>query len=55
MDTSKADDEKKFNDTLKRMLQTAPKQHDTGKVDKSPKEKAKARPAKASPSSSSKQ
>ncbi|MBB6407751.1 hypothetical protein [Mesorhizobium sangaii] len=40
-------DEKRFNETLKRMLKTPPKAHDSDKVAKSPTEKKKAKPEPA--------
>jgi hypothetical protein len=39
------DDEQLFNETLKRMLKTPPKAHDSDKVTKSPAEKKKPKPA----------
>jgi hypothetical protein len=48
-------DEALFNETLKRMLHTPPKAHDSDKAGKSQDKKERAKPAKASPSSSSKQ
>lgn len=48
------DENQRFNETLKRMLRTPPKAHDSDKAEKSQDKKEKAKPAKVSPSSSSK-
>jgi hypothetical protein len=48
------DDEKRFNETLKRMLGKPPLPHDSGKTKESQAQKKKAKPSKASPSSFSK-
>ncbi|CAH2409365.1 hypothetical protein [Mesorhizobium escarrei] len=55
-DTHEKADEKAFNETLKRMLKTPPKAHDSDKAEMSQDKKERAKPAKASlsPSSSSK-